>query len=120
MHAELEAVFAEHDAPKHLAKRDVHEHTSKNGRFVSDVMKQVIEFRTLIHEAETAPHDPALDGKLELMHQTFGAIERNAQIFSQANRDLTRDFTQLARYMQGWKADIVTYEAAKANPEATA
>lgn len=110
MHKELEAFFAEHEDPTHCSKRSVHDALAPLRRVATDVLKQVLEYRTLIGEAETAPHDHALDGKLEQMHQTLGALEREATVINQATRELGKAMTQLDRYMEEWKASIQQYE----------
>jgi hypothetical protein len=111
MHQELEKVFAEHDNPTHASKAAVHATGRLIGRGIADIRKQLVEYRTLVHEAETAPHDHALDGKLEQMHQTYGAIERDIAIMEQMNRNVTLRFTQLEVYKDSWKADVLAYEA---------
>jgi hypothetical protein len=113
MHPELQAFFDEHEKPAHASKRDVHDHTAKAGRLVANIMKQVLEYKALIMEAEAAPHDPALDSKMEMMHQTFGAIERNAQAVAHHYRELTKDFAQLDRYVPAWRDDIDAYHRAQ-------
>lgn len=112
MHTELQAVFDEHEAPKHCCKRQAHDAIGPVVRLAAKAQQQVIEYRTLIAQAEVAPHDHALDGKMEMMHQTLGAMEREATALAAAARNLGQTHTQLERYMAEWKAEIARYEAA--------
>ena len=121
MHEKLAAVFSEHRAPKHCCKRRVHDQVSPIVRLAALAQQQVLEHRTLITEATLSPdHDPGLDGKLEMMHQTYGAMERAATALSAAARELAQSTTQMDRYDAEWKLEIEAYEAAKAVGDATA
>ena len=110
MHKELTAFFDQHASPTHIAKPDIHAGLSPVARLAAKVQQQVLEYRVLIAEAEMAPHDQKLDGKLEMMHQTFGAMERESAALSSAARNLAQCATQLDRYMGEWQADIHRFE----------
>lgn len=107
MHTKVRAFFDEHAAPGHCDKRAVHDQLSPIVRMAAKAQQQVLEYRTLITEATlAADHDPAFNGKLEMMHQTFGAMERSAAALSLAARDLARDTAQLDRYVAEWRDDF--------------
>lgn len=111
MHAELQAVFDEHERPTHASKKAVHEQLGAILRLAGLAQQQVIVYRSLIAQAEVAPHDHALDSKMEMMHQTFGAYEREAAILATCARNLAQVATQLDRYVTEWRSDIAAYEA---------
>lgn len=111
MHKELQAVFDEHRTPKHADRRAVHVALAPLLETVDRARQQLLEYKRLLHQAELAPHDTRLDGKLEAMHQTIGNGELQLDAMTRAVRDLARDFTQLDRYMEEWQADIARVEA---------
>lgn len=118
MHAELKAFFAEHQNPTHTSKRAVHDKLMDFGKLAADAQKQVIQYGALLDGALHAEHDHALDGKVEHMRQTFGAMQREADLFAQAARNLGQTFTQLDRYVAEWSGEIERYEAAQASKAA--
>lgn len=120
MHRELHAVFAEHAEPTHASKRDVHDQMAPLMTMGSAAERQLAEYESLIVQAELAPHDHALDGKLEMMHQTIRAGRREIASMLTHGRDVARVFTQLDRCMAAWREDIATYLASAAAPESPA
>lgn len=116
MHSQLAAVFAEHANPTHTSKRTAHDLLAPILRAAADGQKQVLEYRALIAAAELAEHDPALDGKLEMMHQTLAAMEREAAALSLHGRQYAQTHSQLDRYMELWNGEIVAWEASQAAP----
>lgn len=113
MHTELAAVFAEHTNPTHASKDDIHAELRTITRLASRAQKQVIEYGALIDDALHAPHDPAYDGKVEYMRQTFGAMQREAEALALAARNLGQTYTQLDRYVEEWKVDLARIDAEK-------
>lgn len=121
MKEQLQRIFDEHDAPTYAGKRDVQDALLPMVRLAAKAQQQVLEYRTLITEAAlAADHDPAYSGKLELMHQTFGAVERNSTTLSAAVRELAQSMEQLDRIMSESKTDIERYDADKAAADAKA
>lgn len=118
MHAELQAVFDEHANPTHVTKAEVHAALSPILQLTSRAQQQMIVLRSLLTQAELAPHDHALDSKLEMMHQTLGAMEREAGALSQVGRNLALVFTQLDRYAAEWEADIAAFDQRRADDRA--
>lgn len=117
----IQPVFKEHEQPQHCCKREVHDHLAPVVRLAAKAQKQVLEYRTLITEATlAAEHDHALDSKLEHMHQTFGAMEREAGALAAAARGLAQATQQLDRYIEEWKADFARLDAMKSGEPETA
>ena len=114
MHTELEAFFAEHGKPRHCCKRDVHDQLSPIADIAALAHQQIATYKAMLVKAEMAPHDHALDFKLEHMHQTLGAIEREASALVATGRLLAQSFAQLDRYMAEWQGDIQRMESLKA------
>lgn len=111
MHHTLQKVFDEHGSPTHASKRHVHDQLTPIVRLAAKAQQQVLEYRVLITEASLSDeHDPRLDGKLELMHQTFGAMERAASNLTSAARELAQATAQLDRYVVDWKADLARHD----------
>ena len=101
-----DALFAEHATPTHCAKQTVHDQIAPITRLVAGVRKQVLEYQVLIQEMEQAAPDPRLYPVFEHMHQTFGAIEREAAALATSARQVSLSFVQLDRYMADAQADI--------------
>src|SRR4051812_33562345 len=114
MHPELQAVFDEHQHPQHCCKRDAHDALTPIVRLAGRAQQQVSEYKLLIAQAEVAPHDHALDGKMEMMHQTLGAMEREAAALAVHARNLAQTHTQLEYCMTEWQAEIARWEASQA------
>lgn len=121
MKEQLQRIFDEHEAPTHASKRDVHTALSPMVRLAAKAQQQVLEYRMLITEAAVADdHDPAYSGKLEMMHQAFGAIERQSATLSTAARELAQSMEHLDRIMGESKTDIERYERGIAETAAAA
>jgi hypothetical protein len=108
MHAKLQQLFDEHDAPTHTCKRDIHDALAPMVRLAASIQKQVLEYRTLVTEATLdAEHDDAtMGGTLEHMHQTFGALEQHAAALTAAARGIALAAEQLDRYMRERQAEV--------------
>lgn len=105
-HPELAAVFAEHESPTHCSKRHAHDQLQPLLCFAACAQKQLAEYRDLLLQAELADHDRALDGKLERLHQTLGAIDLDLPKLLEAGRRIAKSFTQLDRYFAETNADL--------------
>lgn len=114
MHTQLKAVFDEHDNASHASKRDVHDQLAPILAIATAVQRQVLEYKSLLMQAELADHDHALDGKIEHMRQTFAAAEREANAFMEHGRNLAQCFTQLDRYMADAQSGVETIMARRA------
>jgi hypothetical protein len=99
MHPKLQAVFDQHDKPTFACKRDVHDQLTPILKVASAVQKQMIEYKSLVAEAELADHDGAIDGTVEHIRQTFAAVEREANAFVEHGRGLAHALAQLDRYL---------------------
>lgn len=99
MHAELQAVLVESSSPKHVSKSDIHALLMPAFDGASKAQMQAQEYHRLLGLAELAPHDHQLDGKLEHLHQTLGAIDRESAALVVTIRSLARAFTQWERYL---------------------
>lgn len=105
-HPELAAVFDEHASPQHCSKRSAHDQLQPLLCFAACAQKQLAEYREKLLAAELADHDHQLDGKLERLHQTLGAIDRDLPAFIDAGRRIALSFTQLDRYFAETRDDL--------------
>lgn len=69
-------------------------------------LQQVAAWRTSLTKAEIMPHDTALDGKFEHIHQTLVVCEREAQASMLAIRSLAKAFQQWDRYIKALPTDV--------------
>ncbi len=99
IHPELQAVLDEHQAPTHASQDDLRGLLVPIVDAATKVQQQLLQYRRLLVIAETAPHDTRLDGKLEHVHQTLGALEREAAALVAAARQLVRGAVQWDRYL---------------------
>jgi hypothetical protein len=115
---EITALFAEHDEPTHCSRQTLSDGLAPVDQLVASVRKQVLEYQLKVSawEAAIAADDPS-DGQLEHMHQTFGALEREAAALATATRNLGKAMRQLDRYMADAKADVERREAEVAPAE---
>ena len=111
MHRELKAFFDEHEAPTHASLEDVGALGGPILTMAGRARQQMLHYENLLHQAEMAPHDPKLDGKLEQMHQTIGHAKAQLDSVTQLARLLRHDFAQLQRYGKEWAEEIGAYEA---------
>lgn len=100
----LDAMLAEHQAPQHCCKREVHDGLRPIAALVAVMQKQMIEYRAALTDALL--EDDSMAGRIEHVHQTIAAGEREIAALAQAHRQVAHVFTQLDRYMAQLKKDI--------------
>jgi hypothetical protein len=114
MHPALRALFDEHASPTHASKRDVHNQLGLILTASTAVRKQVLEYKTLLEQAELADHDHQLDGTMEHISQRFASIERELNAAVQHERNLAAIFVELDRYMTEQQAHAENPSGAQA------
>lgn len=100
----LSRVFAEHDAPQHCGKREVHDGLRPVAALVARMQKQMIEYRAALTDAML--EDDTGRAKIEHFHQTIGAAEREISALSESARNTAKIFTQLDRYVAEHRARV--------------
>lgn len=117
MSTDAEAVtaplFAEHEKPTHASCRAVHDAITPTADLVLSVQQQIAEYRKRLTEIQLSEHDTAIDGKLEMLHQTLSAVEREATALYRAVRSLSNATSQWDRIMSSAKEDLAAYQARK-------
>ncbi len=102
----LHKLFAEHEKPTHASKADVQAQLGAIIRLGTSVLKQTLEDKALVTEAQLADETGELHAKYEHLHQTFGASEREAQALVAAGRNLLQTYIQRDRYIAEAKVDM--------------
>lgn len=112
MHSALEHLFDEHTSPSHASRRAVHDRASPILAIATAVQRQIAMYRELLIAAELslANDDGKLQGKIEHLHQTLGALERESAAFVESGRRLAGGLTQWDRYMAEAKAALEAVE----------
>lgn len=110
---QFEALFAEHAAPTYAAKDSIRAEIGVLLALGANVQKQMIEYKSLLVEAQMSDTDPVLESKYEHIHQTFAGIEREVNAFVNAGRLLASALNQLDTYIETTKADVVAYNEAR-------
>lgn len=106
-------LFAEHEKPTHASCRAVHDAITPTADLVLSVQQQIAEYRKRLTSIQLSEHDTAIDGKLEMLHQTLSAVEREASALYRAVRNLSNATTQWDRIMAGAQDDLAAYQKGK-------
>jgi hypothetical protein len=109
VHAELRAVFDENAAPSHVTRADVHAQLQPILVIAASVQAQVAEYRKGLVVADTAPHDTAIDPKLQLLHNSLNAMESRSTDLVRVGRELALAATEFDRVMAEAAADLLAY-----------
>lgn len=109
VHAELRAVFDENAAPSHVSRADVHAQLQPILVIAASVQAQVAEYRKGLVVADTAPHDTAIDPKLQLLHNSLNAMESRSTDLVRVGRELALAATEFDRVMAEAAADLLAY-----------
>jgi hypothetical protein len=119
MNEHVQRLFAEHDKPTHCDAIALHVGLGPVGRLAATVRKQVLEYQALLEElSHSDPYNAhGLDGIVEHLHQTFGALEREATALTLAARELGKGSKQLERYMADARGAIAEKAAPAPTPE---
>ena len=112
MHVALEQFFAEHATPSHTTKDEVHAALLPIVDLGNKMHAQVTEYKSLLLTAKLSPHDHAIDGKLEMVGQTLGAVTTKIVDFLRLAETIANDFVQLDKLVVGAFMNIHNYETA--------
>jgi len=99
-HPAIAAIFAEAKKPTHCCKREAHDALQPLMAFVARTQQQVAKNRELLVVAETSDTGHDIGGDVERMHQTNGALERDAAKAMEAMRRLVQSYAQAERYYE--------------------
>lgn len=115
MHTKITAIFAEHAAPTHCCRADVQQALKPIGAFIARMQRQQAEYRALLMDAETSVDLPdAIRPKLNFLHTTLDATERQMQDLLRVFRELNTSHTQLAAVFADAEADLAAWEKTEA------
>lgn len=110
MKAQLAAVFSESESPSYISKRDIHDGMTPIMEIASKVQSQISIYRQLLIAADLSDHDHSVDGKLEQVYQTLGALDSSVVSFLKIGRQLAKAATQLDRVMADAQKTILQLE----------
>lgn len=117
---DLDALFAEHETPTHQSCRACHDTIKPTADLVLATQKQIAEYRSVLTTFELSEHDRALDGKMEMLHQTLTAMERDASALYASVRQLAKVTAQWDRVMAEARIDVTRWRAGQDAKEFTA
>lgn len=95
----LKAVFAECKKPAHVCRKDVNAQLGPILALAARAQQQMAVHRQNLLKAELTADEPDLvRGLLERLHQTAGAVDREAKVVIDAGRAMSLSFDQMERY----------------------
>jgi hypothetical protein len=119
LHPELKGFFDKHRTHTKAHKRAMHDQLTPIAQVCAEVRKHIIDLQTQLQTAELAAHDGKLDNKMTFMHTRLVALERCANQFFAAGRDLANCLTEVdAGFAQDTLDAVATLTASFDPPEA--
>lgn len=119
MHEALQKLFDEHANPQHASGEDVRATLKPILALGAKLTKQMAVYREHHLNAKLDAHDPAFDGKQEMLRQRFAAAERLTAAFIDAGEKLADAMAHIEREMAQAETDIAHYETMKATERAS-
>lgn len=118
MHQELTAALAESKAPQLASKQTANAQLLPILEAATAMQQQVAVHRGRLIAAELAAPDPdAVRGRLERLHQTLGALDKDIELFMTTGRRIALSMAQYERYGNEIEASFIESELLAAPEE---